>query len=211
MKVTKVVLTGGPCAGKSSILKSVKTRFVEQGYAVYALPEAATLFSEAGADFLTKDAHLSYVTELSKLKYQLAMENCMNEIAQNCGKPVIIVCDRGTMDTSAYISQEVWQSIKKELNVSDELLRDQRYDAVIHLCTAAKGAEEFYSLSNNACRSESIVFARVIDDNLIRAWQNHPRYFVVNAEVYFEDKVQKVMDIIDRLCEENYGKESNGK
>lgn len=202
MKVTKIVLTGGPCAGKSSILKSVKTRFVEKGYAVYALPEAATLFSEAGADFLTKDARLSFVTELSKLKYQLAIEDSMTQIAQNCGKPAIMVCDRASMDTAAYISQDVWKSMMSEINATEESLRDDRYDAVIHLCTAAKGAEEFYSLRNNACRSESIGFARVIDDNLIRAWQNHPRYFMVNAEIYFENKVQKVMDIIDHLCEE---------
>ena len=38
-------------------------------------------------------------------------------------------------------------------------VRDQRYDAVYHLVTAADGAEPFYSLANNKGRSESIVQA----------------------------------------------------
>ena len=29
------------------------------------------------------------------------------------------------------------------------MLRDQRYDAVLHLVTAADGAQEFYTLANN--------------------------------------------------------------
>ena len=35
-------------------------------------------------------------------------------------------------------------------------VRDQRYDAVFHLVTAADGAEPFYSLANNKGRSESL-------------------------------------------------------
>lgn len=36
------------------------------------------------------------------------------------------------------------------------MLRDQRYDAVVHLVTAADGAENFYTLANNEVRTESI-------------------------------------------------------
>ena len=32
-------------------------------------------------------------------------------------------------------------------------LRDKRYDRVLHLVTAAIGAEEFYTRSNNTARS----------------------------------------------------------
>lgn len=34
-----------------------------------------------------------------------------------------------------------------------------RYDAVFHLVTAADGAEEFYSLTNNKARSEGLAAA----------------------------------------------------
>ena len=69
--VTRIALTGGPCAGKSTVLKRIRQKYEDKGYAVYLLPESATLFIEAGADFLTKNADLSFVTEKSKLEFQL--------------------------------------------------------------------------------------------------------------------------------------------
>lgn len=38
-------------------------------------------------------------------------------------------------------------------------LRDGRYDGILHLVTAASGAEEHYSLDNNEARSESVEMA----------------------------------------------------
>lgn len=46
-------------------------------------------------------------------------------------------------------------------NGMDELsLRDGRYDGIFHLVTAARGAEENYSLDNNEARTESVEVAR---------------------------------------------------
>ncbi len=39
-------------------------------------------------------------------------------------------------------------------------LRDSRYDQVIHMVTAANGAEEFYQLSNNPSRLEGLELAK---------------------------------------------------
>jgi hypothetical protein len=39
-------------------------------------------------------------------------------------------------------------------------LRDRRYEAVIHMMTAAEGAEEFYTGENNEARYESLEEAR---------------------------------------------------
>ena len=35
----------------------------------------------------------------------------------------------------------------------------RRYDLVLHLVTAANGAEKYYTLENNAARSESVELA----------------------------------------------------
>ena len=197
----RIVLTGGPCAGKSTVLKRIVQKYTEKGYKVYTLPESATLFIQGGADFLTKDAHLSFVTETAKLQFQLQMEDSMIRIAEACGQKSMIICDRGSMDTFAYISEEVKQAILKDVGRTDVELRDQRYDAVLHICTAAKGAEQFYTLANNTCRSESIELARQVDDQLMGAWVGHPQLHVINAEVDFEVKIKNVLTVMDQVLD----------
>ena len=197
--VTRIALTGGPCAGKSTVLKRIRQKYEEKGYAVYLLPESATLFIEAGADFLTKDADLSYITEKSKLQFQLQMEESMTQIAEACGRPALLICDRGTMDTAAYMPADVWNHIKSDLGVTEKELRDTHYEAVLHICTAAKGAEDFYTLYNNKCRSESVELARDVDDRILAVWQGHPHLHVIQAEIRFEDKIQHVLQVLDEI------------
>ncbi len=60
------------------------------------------------------------------------------------------------MDGSAYTDENVWQAILDETGWSTMQLRDRRYEAVLHLVTAAQGAEEFFTNSNNEARYESI-------------------------------------------------------
>ena len=43
------------------------------------------------------------------------------------------------------------------------LTRGRRYDAIIHLTTAAIGAERFYSLENNHTRTETVAEASDLD------------------------------------------------
>lgn len=88
--------------------------------------------------------------------------------------PIIILCDRGTMDGKAYTQPQDWQIILDELGVTDIQLRDDRYDAVIHLITAADGAEEYYNLNNQARYENSIEIAKKVDKNLQMAWLGHP-------------------------------------
>ena len=56
----------------------------------------------------------------------------------------IILMDCGVMDGSAYVNEDIWQAILDETGWSTIQLRDKRYEAVVHLMTAAEGAEEFY-------------------------------------------------------------------
>ena len=41
-----------------------------------------------------------------------------------------------------------------EVGLNTVTLRDKRYDAVLHMVTAANGAEEFYDLESNHARWE---------------------------------------------------------
>lgn len=87
------------------------------------------------------------------------------------------------MDGSAYTDENVWQAILDETGWSTIQLRDRRYEAVIHLVTAADGAEIFYSNSNNQARYESVTEAQELDKKLINAWVGHPHFSIIqNSE-----------------------------
>lgn len=191
MKV--VVLTGGPCAGKTSALARIVQVFTNRGFAVYTIPEAATLFNQAGVNFLTADRRFFLEAEKALLDFQLRMEEQFVRIAAAEQRPSLIVCDRGTMDIAAYMPQEIWQALLDETKMNPVELRDKRYDSIIHMCTAAKGAEKFYTLSNNASRTESAALATAIDDKLINAWTGHPHLRVVGNETDFEGKLNRVV------------------
>ena len=53
--ITRIALTGGPCAGKTTALAQIIEHFSDLGYLVYALPETPTLFSNASINFATPD------------------------------------------------------------------------------------------------------------------------------------------------------------
>ena len=97
----RIVLTGGPCAGKTTALVKIIEHFSSLGYKVFIIPEVPTLFSQAGMDYLTDNAAFFYEGEKATLEVQLALEDKFTRMAETIDKPTIIVCDRGTMDTTA--------------------------------------------------------------------------------------------------------------
>ena len=105
--------------------------------------------------------------------------------------------DRGTMDTRAYVTEDDWQMILEENDWSNWKLRDERYDLIVHLVTAADGAEEFYTLSNNKARSESPLEARQLDERLRMAYLGHNLRIIDNSSPGgFKSKIRRVMDCI---------------
>lgn len=197
--ITKIVLTGGPCAGKTTALVKIIEHFSSLGYQVYTLPEIPTLFSQAGVNYLTNNKSLFYHAEKATLKLQLEMEDHFAAMAAECTKPVLIVCDRGTMDISAYLSVDTWQAIMSENDTNTVKLRDSRYDAVLHLVTAANGAERFYTTSNNKARTEGIEQACALDKKLIDAWTGHPHLRIIDNSEIFENKLNNVIKEISSV------------
>ena len=103
--ITRIALTGGPCAGKTTALAQIIEHFSDLGYLVYALPETPTLFSNASINFGTPDRQYFYNIEKAVMKYQLQMEDTFLELAHTAPHPVLIISDRGTMDISNYIER----------------------------------------------------------------------------------------------------------
>ncbi len=203
-RVKKIVLTGGPCAGKTTALVRIMEHYAGLGYKVFTIPEVPTMFTQAGMDYLTDNAAFFAEGERATLQTQLQLEDSFVRMAQKLDTPVLIVCDRGTMDISAYVPEDTWQNIVGALGYTSQQLRVDRYDAVLHLVSAADGAEQFYTTSNNAQRleqadKEGLRIARRLDKKIIQAWTGHPHLRVINNHEDFNNKMNRVLKEINNV------------
>ncbi|MBR1882414.1 MAG: AAA family ATPase [Muribaculaceae bacterium] len=201
--IKRIVLTGGPCAGKTTALAKIVEHFSSLGYQVFTLPEVPTMFTAAGMNYLTTNKGFFYEGEKATLEVQLALEDKFNRIAQECAEPCIIVSDRGAMDISAYMTPDMWESITRAVGTSTPELRE-RYDAVLHLVSAADGAEQYFTTANNASRleemnEEGLRIARSLDKKTIKAWTGHPHLRVINNHDDFDAKMKRVIKEINSV------------
>lgn len=188
MELTKIVITGGPCAGKSTAMSRIQDEFTRMGYTVLFVPETATELITGGVAPWTCGTNAAFQQCL--LRLQLEKETVFETAAQTMeADKVLIVCDRGTIDNKAYMSDEEFAAALCSVGSNEVELRD-RYDAVFHLVTAAKGAEEFYTTANNAARTETVEQAAAMDDKLIAAWTGHPHLRVIDNTVTFDEKMK---------------------
>jgi len=99
-----------------------------------------------------------------------------------------------------------------DLGVSTINIRDNRYDAVIHLVTAADGAEKFYATLTGEARYESAEEAREKDELLRQAYMGHQKWFLIkNSDCEnFKDKIQKtkeaVLDVLGKSAGTHFHK-----
>ena len=160
-EIKKIVLTGGPCAGKTTALVKIVEYFSGMGYKVFTIPEVPTLFSIGGWNYLTPNRQLYYQGERAIL-----------EITQMAGS-------------------------------DSESLR-KRYDAVLHLVSAADGAEQYYTTATNATRyekadEEGLRLARELDKKVINAWSGHSHLRVINNHDDFNAKLSRVIQEISNV------------
>ena len=90
------------------------------------------------------------------------------------------------MDSYAWVDNIIWNAVLEELDINTFQLRDQRYDAVFHLVTAADGAEKF---QHKFCRT-TIKDPLRIDKRLIEIWSGHQYWNCIsNLTENFNDKI----------------------
>lgn len=189
--ITKIVLTGGPCAGKTTALSWIQNNLPKYGYTVLFVPETATELIGGGVTPWGCGTNLDY--QRCQMQLQLEKERIFEQAAHTMNaEKILIVCDRGTMDNRAYMNDLEFLRLREELRMSEVELRDH-YDAVFHLVTAAKGALEAYTTANNAARRETPEEAAALDDKLIAAWTGHPHLRVIDNSTDFEEKLKKLL------------------
>lgn len=189
--ISKIVLTGGPCAGKTTALSWIQNNLPKYGYKVLFVPETATELIGGGVDYKECKTNLDF--QRCMMQLQLEKERVFEQAARSMDRDkILIVCDRGAIDNKAYMTELDFLRLCEELGLNEVELRD-RYDAVFHLVTAAKGALNAYTTANNAARREKPEEAAALDDKLIAAWTGHPHLRVIDNSTDFEDKLKRLL------------------
>lgn len=212
-KILRIVITGGPCGGKTTALNRVSKLFEEEGYTVFLVSETATELildhiKPFGDDLdripLIEFQKLVLINQLSKEKIRdYAAEVCQND-------KVVIICDRGILDNRAYITHKEFEQLALEQGITEQEILD-RYQLVLHMTTAAKGKEQAYILSNNEARTETINEAIEVDDRTINAWYNHPNRYIFENDCDFPEKMRRVEVIVKNFIKKEKQQEQARK
>ena len=178
-----VVLTGGPGAGKTAVLETIRHNFCEH---VIVLPESASIIFGGG---FPRKTTASGLRSAQRAIFRVQRE--LERMAEDERAGAIVLCDRGTLDGLAY-----WPDDDDSFFAENETTREaemRRYSMVIHLRTpaAANGYDH-----RNPLRIESATEAAAIDERILRVWEGHPRRAMVASEIDFLDKVARAIALV---------------
>lgn len=188
-EVIKIVLTGGPCAGKTTALAYAAEKLREKRINTLTVDECATKLILSG-----KTPQNMGIYEFHKLLFetQLKEEREKTQLAMNmdCDR-VVILFDRGLLDSMAYAGQANFDRYSALCGENEDVIRNS-YDAVFHLVTAADGAESFNSNKSNNARSESVEQARILDEEILSAWVGTPHLRIIDNSASFDKKLERL-------------------
>jgi predicted ATPase len=175
----RIVLTGGPGAGKTTAADLFRREF---GDKVVIVPESATLLFSGGFPRVTEPA--------ARRAAQSAIYHLQKNLedVQSARFPDrILLCDRGTVDGAAYWPDEPPAPGFFEAMGTTEQTELERYDAVIFFESAAVGGNGIEG--GNPARIESLAEAVALDHKLRAIWSRHPRFVVVRHNHSFFRKL----------------------
>lgn len=177
----RIVLTGGPGAGKTAVLELMRKTLCEH---VKVVPEAAGVVFGGG---FPRGDELEVRRAAQRAIYFIQREL---EVATLATNSAIALCDRGTIDGFAYWPgpDDLWAALGTSHDA--ELAR---YDAVIHLRTPS--LDGGYN-RQNPLRRESAAEAAAIDARIAEAWAGHPRRYEVGSTPDFLAKAARVVQIV---------------
>lgn len=177
----RIVLTGGPGAGKTAVLELVHQLTCRH---VVVLTEAASLLFRGG---FPRGVRIGERAATQRAIFHVQRE--LEASADAADHAAIQLCDRGTVDGAAYWPgpDTLWSAVgvAREVEMA-------RYDVVIHLRTPHAGAYNH----DNPMRIETAVEAARIDEAIAVAWHGHPRRFVIDSAVDFFEKAQRAVAVL---------------
>lgn len=194
MRVSKrVVITGGPAAGKTSAIHLLKKRFSAFADRLCLVPESATILYTGG---FVRSSHPKVVMAAQSAIFTIQRSLEQSHEILNPNK--LLVCDRGSLDGAAYwpFGEEAFFAHFGTTKSAEY----RRYDAVLFFETSAVG--EFKGSKGNPCRNEDREEAIGIDRKLRSIYKDHPNFHFVPHCDRFEEKLQMGKEMLLELIED---------
>lgn len=197
----KIVITGGPCSGKTKVLNYLVESLETNGYKTIVVSETATELIKAGC--IPNKNITPYDFQNLLLKNQIRKEDlCIETLNKDILNKTVILFDRGVLDNFAYLQdKEEYLSMLKEnnLNLSDCY---KRYDEAIFLHSTANGKESSYKWNNpitgeiakNEARFESPEEAKLLNEKTLNGYIGIENLKVFGAYETFEEKKNSIVD-----------------
>ncbi len=198
--ITTIVITGGPCAGKTSVIERLKQALNHEAVFV---GEAATELFTAGQPLPQPDWSKADWLELQRAitQRQLVLEATAHAEARFTGRRLII-CDRALGDNTAYPMGET--AVAEAVGDRSSWLR--RYQAVFHLESLATAQPERFGQIGNASRYESLPEAQALEYRARAAWENHPCWLFLAGNQTIDRLGAELLRLISNLPETLDGK-----
>ena len=202
-KILRIVLTGGPAAGKTTLISRILKEFKqEDGWKVITIPETATdLISGFGLGpfpgCMSMEEFQYFVISDQLHKEQLALKGAETVPEEK----VLIIYDRAIFDDRAYITQEQFEKTLSFFGKTPEEIMSG-YDAVLHLVTCAKGAEFAYNFGN-AARYENLDAAREKDDGSVSSRDLEQAINEAGGNAIYLGSFEAIRDYAEKNCKKN--------
>lgn len=197
--IRKVVLTGGPGSGKTTVIESIKKNYGGK-YKVIIVDETASYLINMGIrPFGENSIPLIDFQELV-LKTQLSKEEVIDKSLEFLpDENILIIYDRGIMDNAAYISEEEFKEVIERVKTK-ETIQDffDRYDLVLNLVSR----KDFYTTDNNPARSETVDDALSLGEKTLKVWTGHKNLKIVSPKDDINDKIKDVLNYINDVLQE---------
>lgn len=180
-----VVLTGGPCAGKSSII-----RMLQDDRRVHCVPEVASIIM--GQVGVTPDVIEEGLFQRTMYRVQRAFEVAANRQAKKLGRSIVVL-DRGTLDSAAFMSTGL-SGFERACGTTRDA-ENSAYDAIVLLGVLG---EDDYGVhrTSNPVRRETWEQSVAIQSRLLDIWGTHPNLVIVPSSSTLEQKYEAVRRVI---------------
>ncbi len=193
----KIVLTGGPCGGKSTIINALRNKLRNQ---IIIVPEAATILfgGHPVGGFPVPNKDICWSTKWQACFQAAVTHTAIGledtwELKATRDNIKLLICDRGILDGAAYTHGGLEEFCQiYSINYQTALTR---YFMVIHIETLAITKPQLYGSKNNSVRFENLKEAKKRDYLLREIWQAHPNWYFVN-HYKEQDRTNAVYQII---------------